>query len=147
MRVEIQYVKDIFYFTTKGTLFLSHHRSICCCCKHLLKSSFVWLFQIYHVSACAILLLVSNVRAFAERKLLPGIGLLDSFFYSFLSSELNSNTEYYEAPIELVSTQFIYCNFMLTLIHFDYAWKSLAVTTMIVRNVIMLIDRCYCNNN
>lgn len=36
---------------------------------------------------------------------------------------------------------------MLISIYFDYAWRRLAVTTMIVRNVIMLIDRCYCNNN
>lgn len=108
--------------------FLYHHRSICCCYKHLLKSSFVRLYQIYHFSVYAIVSLVSNGRALAERNSLPDHGLLDSSFFSFLSSELNSNTEDYEAPIELVSSHFIYCNFMLFSIHFDYARSSLNST-------------------
>lgn len=57
------------------------------------------LCQIYHVSVYAIVLLVSNGRALAERNSLPGHGLLDSSFFSFLSSELYSNTEDYEALI------------------------------------------------
>lgn len=91
------------------------------------------------------MLLVSNVRALAERNSLPGHGLLLGVF--FPSSELNSYTGDCKAPIDLVSSHFIYCHFMLTSIHFDYAWRSLAVTTMIVCNFIMLIDICYCSNN
>lgn len=53
------------------------------------------------------MLLVSNVRALAERNSLPGHGLLDVFF-SFLSSDFSSNTEDYE---ELVSTHFFLLQF------------------------------------
>lgn len=63
----------------------------------------MWLCQIYHVSVYAIVLLVSNFRALAEINFLPGSGLLDRFFFSFLRSELNSYTEDYGEPIELVS--------------------------------------------
>lgn len=111
-------------FQLKEIFFISSSL-ICCCYKHLLKSSFVRLYQIYHFSVYAIVSLVSNGRALAERNSLPDHGLLDSSFFSFLSSELNSNTEDYEAPIELVSSHFIYCNFMLISIHDIFSLQSL----------------------
>lgn len=111
MRVEIQCVKDIFYFSTKGKLFF-----ISSSLYLLLLSTFTEEFfcvVVSDISCFCMCYCVTCIKCQSvSREKFTSWSWVIRWVFFFLSSKLNSNTEDYEKPIELVNTQFIYCHLM-----------------------------------